>query len=102
MTGKQLGLQYTINHIKKPPVKDNMQDVTASKEEIEKRIRQNKQLEEVGISTSNFDFFFFNGHEDEDVLEAMILVNKGQEIPEELKEKLLKKKKEAEECQDSQ
>lgn len=102
MTSKQQELQHAINQAKKPPVRKNIRDIAASQEEIEKRKRRDKQLAEVGISTSVFDFFFFNGHEDEDVLEAMILVNEGKEIPEELKEKLLKKRQEAEKCSDYQ
>ena len=102
MTSKKLELQYAINQIKKPPIKGNIQDIAAPQEEIEKRMRRDKQLEEVGISTSNFDFFFFDGYEDEDVLEALILVNEGKERPQELKEKLLQKKKEAEKCQNYQ
>lgn len=98
MISKKMELQYAINQIKKPPIKGNMQDTVAPQEEIEKRMRRDKQLEAVGISASNFDFFFFDGYEDEDALEALILVNEGKEIPQELKEKLLKKKKEAEEC----
>ncbi|MCM1156736.1 MAG: hypothetical protein NC314_11685 [Roseburia sp.] len=96
MTGKQMELQYNINQIKKPPIRNNIQDIAAPREEIEKRVKRDRQLAEVGISTSNFDFFFYDGHEDEDVLEAMILVNEGKEIPQELKDKLLKKKQEIE------
>jgi hypothetical protein len=43
----------------------------------------------LGISTSNFDGD--DGSEDSDILEAMILVNQGKDIPSELKEKIKSK-----------
>lgn len=94
MIGEQAGLQYKANSIHKPSVRNDLQNV-ASPQEIEKRMKRDKQLEELGISTSNFDFFILNEHEDEDVLEAIILANQGKEIPKELKKKILDKKQEA-------
>lgn len=94
MVGEQAGLQYMANSIHKPSVRDDLQNI-ASPQEIERRLKRDKQLEELGISTSNFDFFILNEHEDEDVLEAIILANQGKEIPKELKKKILDKKQEA-------
>ena len=93
MISEQTGLQYMENSIHKPSVRNDLQNV-ASAQEIERRMKRDKQLEELGISTSNFDFFIFNEHEDEDVLEAIILANQGKEIPDELKIKILGKKRE--------
>ena len=91
MTSEQIGLQSMTNLIRKPSVRNDMQNVV-SPQEIERRMKIEKQLEELGISTSNFDFFIINEHEDEDVLEAIILANQGKEIPNELKIKILDKK----------
>ena len=93
MTSEQIRLQSTTNSIHKPSVRNDMQNVV-SPQEIERRMKIEKQLEELGISTSNFDFFIINEHEDEDVLEAIILANQGKDIPEELKVRILSKKQE--------
>lgn len=93
MIGEQAGLQYTENSIHKPSVRNDLQNV-APAQEIERRKKRDKQLEELGISISNFDFLIINDHEDEDVLEAIILANQGKEIPDELKIKILSKKQE--------
>lgn len=92
MTSEQTGLQSMENLIHKPSVRNDMQNVV-SPQEMERRMKIEKQLEELGISTSNFDFFIINEHEDEDVLEAIILANQGKDIPEELKIRILSKKR---------
>ena len=91
--GGQAGTQYMTNSIHRPLVRNDLQNV-ASPQDIERRVKRDKQLEELGISVSNFDFFILNEHEDEDVLEAIILANQGKEIPKELKIKILGKKQE--------
>lgn len=71
-----------------PHIMDSQEEI--SKQEIEERYRIARILEELGISISRFDGD--DGHEDKDELDAMILVNAGKEIPDELKERLLEKK----------
>lgn len=78
--------------IKKPKVRiEKGQSVLASQDEINENFRRAKALEELGISTSNFDGD--DGSEDSDILEAIILVNQGKDIPNELKEKIKSKTK---------
>jgi hypothetical protein len=73
--------------IKKPEIRaEQRQSVLASQDEINENFRRARALEELGISTSNFDGD--DGSEDSDILEAMILINQGKDIPDELKEKL--------------
>ena len=93
MIGEQAGLQYMADSIHKPSVRDDLQNI-ASHQEIERRLKRDKQLEELGISISKFDFSALNEYEDEDVLEAIILANQGKEIPKELKIKILGKQQE--------
>lgn len=59
--------------------------------EMERRMQIAEELESLGISISKFDVK--DEHEDEDVLQAMIYANEGKEIPEELKKRLLEKRK---------
>ena len=58
--------------------------------EWERRLQIAEELESLGISISKFDTE--DEHEDEDVLKAIIYVNQGKEIPEDLRKRLLKKK----------
>ena len=71
----------------KPHIANEQQPVTH--EELENRMRIAKELESIGISTSKFDSE--NGHEDADVMQAIILVNQGKRVPEDLRKRLLKK-----------
>ncbi len=76
--------QEQMRSIKKPPKKDLPR--LATNEEMQDRLRKAKFLESMGISTSKFDGD--EDFEDEDILRAIILVNKGEEVPEELIEKI--------------
>lgn len=58
--------------------------------ELKRRKSIAELLESLGISVSQFDIE--DEHEDEDVLQAIIFANKGEEIPENLRQRLLKKK----------
>lgn len=71
---RRIGLQSMTNSIHKPSVRNDVQNI-ASPQEITRRMKRDKQLEELGISTSNFDFFILDEHEDEDILGAIILAN---------------------------
>lgn len=80
------------NSIKKPSTPHLMKSQTAlTKQEIDKRMIAERQLRELGISTSVFDSTG-SGHEDPDILRAIILANQGKQIPEELKLKIKRKK----------
>lgn len=61
--------------------------------EVENRMRVARELEKLGISTSKFDIA--DEHEDTDVLQAIILVNQGKKVPEDLRKRLLSKNKES-------
>lgn len=67
------------------------EQIPVTEEEIKERLRIERELEELGISTSLFDDDS-GEHEDLDVLEAIILVNQGKKVPEELRQRILKKK----------
>lgn len=69
----------------------NIQSTRASRAEIEDRYRKAKVLEELGISISRFCEYESDEHEDPDELQAIILVNEGKEIPEELRSRLIQK-----------
>ena len=71
----------------------NIQSTRASQAEIEDRYRKAKVLEELGISISRFSEYESDEHEDPDELQAIILVNEGREIPEELRARLIQKQK---------
>ncbi len=60
----------------------------ASQEEIERRQFIQRELASAGISTTRFSH---EKDEDIDVIRAIMLANKGQKIPEDLKKKLLAK-----------
>lgn len=74
-----------------PHTMDSQVDLT--EEEYKRRIYADKQLSELGISTSVFDANK-DGHEDKDILEAIIIANRGEEIPEDLKVRIKNKNKE--------
>ena len=58
--------------------------------ELKRRKRIAEMLESLGISVSQFDKE--DEHEDKDVLQAIIFANKGEEIPEDLRQRLLDRK----------
>jgi hypothetical protein len=92
MISRQEKFEKLSMTIKKPKVRiEKGQSVLASQDEINENLRRAKALEELGISTSNFDGD--DGSEDSDILEAIILVNQGKDIPNELKEKIKSKNK---------
>jgi hypothetical protein len=92
MISRQEKFEKLSMTIKKPKVRiEKGQSVLASQDEINENLRRAKALEELGISTSNFDGD--DGSEDSDILEAIILVNQGKDIPNELKEKIKSKTK---------
>jgi hypothetical protein len=92
MISRQEKFEKLSMTIKKPKVRiEKGQSVLASQDEINENFRRAKALEELGISTSNFDGD--DGSEDSDILEAIILVNQGKDIPNELKEKIKSKTK---------
>jgi len=72
----------------RPHTTDELKDVT---EELESRMRIADELECLGISISKFDAE--DGHEDSDELQAIILVNEGKKVPEDLKKRLIDKQK---------
>lgn len=92
MISKQEYLQEIMRTtIKKPsPRSTEPYPLLASQKEIEDRLRKAKILEDLGISISNFSED--DEYEDADVLKAIMLVNQGKEIPEELKKRLNQKK----------
>lgn len=91
MISKQVQLQELMRTtIKRPaPGKSGDDVLLASREEIEERLRKTTILEGLGISTSNFDGD--SEHEDSDVLNAILLVNAGNEIPDDLRQRLMEK-----------
>ncbi len=58
--------------------------------ELERRVQIAEELDSLGISISKFDAE--DGHEDEDVLQAIIYANQGKAIPEDLRKRLMEKK----------
>ncbi|MDD6291685.1 MAG: hypothetical protein PUA77_07870 [Lachnospiraceae bacterium] len=74
---------------KAPHIMDSQKEV--SEEEIARRMYIAHQLEELGISTSKFDGD--DEHEDEDEWKVRKLLEEGKEIPEELRQRILEKKK---------
>ena len=74
---------------KAPHIMDSQKEV--SEEEIARRMYIAHQLEELGISTSKFDGD--DEHEDEDGGKVRKLLEEGKEIPEELRQRILEKKK---------
>ncbi len=64
----------------RPHTTDELKNVT---EELESRMRIADELECLGIITSKFDAE--DGYEDSDELQAIILVNQGKKIPEDIK-----------------
>jgi hypothetical protein len=92
MISRQEKFEKISRTIKKPKIRaEKDHSVLASQDEINENLRRAKALEELGISTSNFDGD--DGSEDSDILEAMILINQGKDIPNELKEKIKNKTK---------
>ena len=80
------------NNIKKPSTPHVMKNqTTLTKKEYEQRMYADRQLEELGISTSVFDTNNI-GYEDADVLKAIIIANQGNQIPEELKIRIINKR----------
>lgn len=77
-------------NIKKPStplILDGQEELT--QEEFEKRLFVEQQLSSVGISTTIFDGENID-YENPYILEAILLVNNGKEIPEDLKQKIRK------------
>lgn len=72
-----------------PHITDIQEPVT--EEELQDRMRIAEELEKLGISISKFDTA--DGHEDKDEMQAIILVKQGKNIPEDLKERLMDKKR---------
>lgn len=68
------------------------EQVPVTEEEIKERLRIEQELAKLGISISLLDDTM-GEHEDLDVLEAIILVNQGKKVPEDLKRRILQKKK---------
>lgn len=66
--------------------------------ELKRRKKVAELLESLGISVSQFDAE--DEHEDQDVLQAIILATKGEEIPEDLRQRLLDKKEQGERDKD--
>lgn len=82
------------NNIEKPSAPYITKSQTSlTKQEIERRAFIERELGQLGISTSVFDSSN-SGKEDEDILKAIILVNEGKTIPEELKARIISKQKE--------
>ena len=83
--------QMSHFYVKKPStphIMDSQVDLT--QEEYERRLFVEEQLTSLGISTSVFDANK-DGHEDKDILEAIIIANRGEEIPEDLKVRIQRK-----------
>lgn len=93
-------LKQSVFAVKKPSsphVMDSQVELT--EEEYKRRIYVEEQLSALGISTSIFDANK-DGHEDKDVLEAIIIANRGEEIPEDLKIRIKNKNKQQLEVDD--
>lgn len=88
-TVNMISLFQKIDIPKAPHIMDSQKEV--SKEELAKRMYITHQLEELGISTSRFDRD--DEHEDEDEWKVRKLLEEGKEIPEELRQRILEKKK---------
>ncbi len=78
----------------RPHITYGQNPVTDTELKIRKRIAE--LLESLGISVSQFDIE--DEHEDKDVLQAIIFANKGEEIPEDLRQRLLDKKESTKNC----
>ena len=77
--------------VKKPSTPHIMDSqVELTEEEYKRRLFVEEQLTALGISTSVFDANK-DGHEDKDILEAIIIANRGEEIPEDLKIRIQRK-----------
>ncbi len=88
------------NYIKKPSAPHVLEcQIGLTEQEIERREFIERELGQLGISTSVFDSYG-GEKEDRDILEAIILVNEGKTIPEELKNKILEKRRKRETCKD--
>ena len=75
-------------YVEKPPVPHIMESQTElTEQELARRRFAEKQLSELGISITSFDTRD-DGHENPYILEAIIIASKGEEIPEDLKEKI--------------
>ncbi|MCM1387530.1 MAG: hypothetical protein NC231_09390 [Bacillus sp. (in: Bacteria)] len=74
----------------KPHILETQLPITEA--EVENRMRVARELENLGISTSKFDIA--DEHEDTDVLQAIILINQGKKVPEDLRKRILNKNKE--------
>lgn len=86
MTSKQLTAEHLSKSVKKPISTSNKRVMKLTEQEIQSRKTKQIRLEALGISASKFDTD--NEYEDCDILEAMILIEEGKEIPKELEEKL--------------
>ena len=81
------------NYIKKPSTPHILDSqIGLTEQEMERREFIERELGQLGISTSVFDSYG-GEKEDRDILEAIILVNEGKTIPEELKNKILEKRR---------
>lgn len=93
MEAKLININNFLDSIEKPlnpHVTYGQEPVT--EDEMERRTAIAEELESLGISTSKFDVE--DGHEDEDVLQAIIYANQGKKIPEDIKKRLMEKKME--------
>lgn len=92
MEAKLMSISDHYDKVKKPasPHITYGQD-TITEEEIERRMRVADELETLGISISRFDAE--DEHEDADVLQAIIYADQGEAIPEDLKRRLIEKRK---------
>ena len=86
---KSKSIENMINErIKKPStplIVDGQEELT--QQEFERRLFVEQQLSSVGISTTVFDGENID-YENPYILEAILLVNQGKEIPEDLKLKI--------------
>ena len=80
-----------MNSLLKKPSKPHIMNTQTELTDFELARREfvENQLSELGISTTMFDG---DVHEDADVLKAMILVNQGLLIPDDLKQRVIEKR----------
>lgn len=81
-----------MNHIINKPSVPHVMNCQAelTEDELVRRELVEERLSELDISTTFFDG---DGYEDVDILNAILLVNQGNAIPEELKKRIRKKNK---------
>ncbi|MCM1087596.1 MAG: hypothetical protein NC419_05525 [Muribaculaceae bacterium] len=92
MRANPINVNSIYENIKVPirsHITDGQEPIT--EDELERRRIVAEELETFGISISKFDVEE-DGHEDKDILQAIILANQGKQIPEELRKRLLGKK----------